>query len=678
MNPLLSEFSTPFQAPPFDKIKLEHFKPAFLEAIKRQQVEIKAIIESEVNPTFENTVEALEFSGTTLTQVSRIFFNLNSANTSDEMQAIAQEVAPILSRHNDDINLNPILFTRIKWVWEARDSVLLADDQYKLLDDLYKDFVRSGANLDENGKVILRGINEKLSVLTLKFGQNVLAETNAYQLVIDSETDLVGLPKSVISAAADLAKNKDLEGKWIFTLSNPSVMPFLQYCENRDLRFQIWDAYRKRGDNGNEFDNNSILTEIINLRIQKSQLLGYNSHADYVLEESMAKNPSAVYQLLNDLWKPAREKAEIEAKDIQTRINSSENSFELEPWDWSFYAEKIRNERYALDESELSEYFSLEDVTAGVFYVVKNLYGLQFKERNDIPVYHIEAKAFEVLDENSAHLGVLYMDFHPRNSKRGGAWMTSYRAQKSVDGIRKAPIISIVCNFSRPTGTQPALLTFDEVETFFHEFGHALHGLLSNVRYVSQAGTAVPRDFVELPSQIMENWAAEPEVLKNYAKHYQTKAVIPDELIQKLQKAGTFNQGFGTVEYLAASFLDMEFHAKTQPINEPINKIEHETMLKYGLPKFIIPRYRSTYFQHIFSGGYSAGYYSYIWSGVLDSDAFEAFKEKGLFDKELSNSFRKNILEKGGTQDPKELYVLFRGREPKVDALLKKRFKGEM
>lgn len=673
MNPLLSEFSTPFQTPPFDKIKLEHFKPAFEDAIKQQKKEIRLIVESDKNPTFENTIEALEFSGSILTQVSRIFFNLNSAHTNDEMQKIAQEIAPILSRHNDDINLNPVLFERIKSVWEQRDSILLAGDQYKLLDDLYKEFVRSGANLEENGKAALREINEKLSVLTLNFGQNVLAETNVYQLVIDSEKDLAGLPKSLISAAADLAKSKDLEGKWVFTLSNPSVMPFLQYSEKRDLRFQLWDAYRKRGDNGNEFDNNAILTEITNLRVKKAQLLGYKTHADYVLEESMAKNPASVYQLLNDLWKPALKKAEVEAADIQKMINQSENPFELQPWDWSFYAEKIRNERYALDESELSQYLSLEQVTDGVFFVVKNLYGLQFKERKDIPVYHSEVKAFEVLDEMGTHLGVLFMDFFPRNSKQGGAWMTSYRAQTLVDGIRIAPIISIVCNFSRPTDNQPALLTFDEVETFFHEFGHALHGLLSQVRYVSQAGTAVPRDFVELPSQIMENWAAEPEVLKNYAKHYQTKEPISEELIQKLQKSGTFNQGFGTVEYLAASFLDLEFHTRTEPMNLSIQQLENDSMQKLGLPKTIIPRYRPSYFQHIFSGGYSSGYYSYIWSGVLDSDAFSAFKEKGLFDKSLSDSFRKNILEKGGTQDPEELYIKFRGREPKVDALLKKR-----
>ncbi len=674
MNPLLQAFDTPFQVPPFDQIKLEHYKQAFDEAILDHQAEISAITNNPDAPTFSNTIEAMEFAGTTLTQVSRIFFNLNSANTSDEMQQIAQDVAPLLSRHNDDINLNPKLFARIKAVWEERDALNLDPDQYKLLDDMYKDFVRSGANLDDKKKEQLRSINEKLSVLTLKFGQNVLAETNAYQLVIENEADLAGLPESLKLSAAETAKKKGLEGKWIFTLQNPSVMPFLQYAENRELREQIWDAYRKRGDQGNEHDNNAIITEISNLRVQRARLLGYRTHADYVLEESMAKTPANVMGLLNDLWKPAVKKAKQEAADMQKMIKASKQKFSLEPWDWHFYAEQIRKQRYELDESELSEYFSLTNVREGIFYVVNQLYGLQFKARPDIPVYHPEVTAYEVLDKDGTHLGVLYMDFHPRASKRGGAWMTSYRSQKEVNGVRKAPVISIVCNFSRPVGDKPALLTFDEVETFFHEFGHALHGLLSNVRYASQAGTSVPRDFVELPSQIMENWAGEPEVMKVYAKHYKTGERIPDALIEKLKNSGTFNQGFATVEYLAASYLDMDFHMQTRPVEGSVTQREQAAMQRIGLPKEIIPRYRSTYFQHIFAGGYSSGYYSYIWSGVLDTDAFDAFKQKGnLFDPELAKSFRENVLQKGGTDDPMKLYASFRGREPKVDALLKKR-----
>jgi len=673
MNPLLIDYSTPFQVPPFNDIKLEHYKPAFDEGIKLQKAEVAAIADSKEAPTFENTILALEESGKVLDKVATVFFNLNSANTSQDMQEIAQEVAPQLSGHGDDISLNPLLFARVKSVWENKDELNLRGDQLKLLDDSYKSFVRGGANLSDADKETFRGINEKLSFLTLKFGQNVLSETNAFQLVIDNQKDLTGLPENLVIAAAETAKKKGLKGKWVFTLSNPSVMPFLKYAENRELREKIWDAYRKRGDNGNEFDNNGILTDITNLRIKRAQLLGYRTHADYVLEPSMAKNPGNVYALLNDLWKPAVKKAVAEAKDLQQVNDKSKGKFKVQPWDWRFYSEQIRKDRYALDESELSEYFSLNAVRDGIFYVVENLYGLTFKERKDIPVYHEEVTAYEVSNSDGSHLGVLLMDFHPRDSKRGGAWMTSYRSQSMKDGKRVAPVISIVCNFSRPASDKPALLTFDEVTTYFHEFGHALHGLLSNVEYESQSGTSVPRDFVELPSQIMENWATDPEVMKVYAKHYKTGKIIPQELLDKIEKAGTFDQGFATVEYLAASYLDMDYHTQTNPIEGNISKRETDAMKKIGLPDEIISRYRSTYFQHIFAGGYSSGYYSYIWSGVLDTDAFAAFKQKGLFDKGLADGFRKNVLEKGGTEDPMKLYVQFRGREPKVDALLKKR-----
>jgi len=673
MNPLLIDYSTPFQVPPFNDIKLEHYKPAFDEGIKLQKAEVAAIADSKEAPTFENTILALEESGKVLDKVATVFFNLNSANTSQDMQEIAQEVARQLSGHGDDISLNPLLFARVKSVWENKDELNLRGDQLKLLDDSYKSFVRGGANLSDADKETFRGINEKLSFLTLKFGQNVLSETNAFQLVIDNQKDLTGLPENLVIAAAETAKKKGLKGKWVFTLSNPSVMPFLKYAENRELREKIWDAYRKRGDNGNEFDNNGILTDITNLRIKRAQLLGYRTHADYVLEPSMAKNPGNVYALLNDLWKPAVKKAVAEAKDLQQVNDKSKGKFKVQPWDWRFYSEQIRKDRYALDESELSEYFSLNAVRDGIFYVVENLYGLTFKERKDIPVYHEEVTAYEVSNSDGSHLGVLLMDFHPRDSKRGGAWMTSYRSQSMKDGKRVAPVISIVCNFSRPASDKPALLTFDEVTTYFHEFGHALHGLLSNVEYESQSGTSVPRDFVELPSQIMENWATDPEVMKVYAKHYKTGKIIPQELLDKIEKAGTFDQGFATVEYLAASYLDMDYHTQTNPIEGNISKRETDAMKKIGLPDEIISRYRSTYFQHIFAGGYSSGYYSYIWSGVLDTDAFAAFKQKGLFDKGLADGFRKNVLEKGGTEDPMKLYVQFRGREPKVDALLKKR-----
>ncbi|RZJ99940.1 MAG: M3 family peptidase, partial [Flavobacterium sp.] len=508
------------------------------------------------------------------------------------------------------------------------------------------------------------------SITALKYGQNILAETNKYELVISDKKELSGLPQELINAAAEEAKAKGKDGKWVFTLSNSSVMPFLQYSSNRKLRQEIWNAYQMRANNNDEFDNKETAIKLANLRGEKARLLGYKSHSDYVLEESMAENPQNVNKLLNDLWKPALEIAKLEATDIQKMMDKDKIKDKVQPYDWRFYTEKIRKERFDLDEQELKPYFSLETVTKGVFQVTENLYGLKFKQLNDVPTYHPDATVWEVTEANGTHVGVLYMDFHPRASKRGGAWMTSYRNQKTVNGERIAPVISIVCNFTKPTADAPALLTFDEVSTYFHEFGHALHGLLSNVTYKSLAGTSVSRDFVELPSQIMENWASEPEVLKMYAKHYKTGETIPDALIQKLQKAGTFDQGFATVEYLAASLLDMDYHSQTTSITQDANTFEKNSMKKIGLIDAIIPRYRSTYFQHIFSGGYSSGYYSYIWSGVLDTDAFEAFKTTTLFNQEKAKLFRENILERGGTEDPMILYKRFRGAEPSVEPLL--------
>jgi peptidyl-dipeptidase Dcp len=509
--------------------------------------------------------------------------------------------------------------------------------------------------------------------LSLQFGQNLLAETNDFQLIIDREEDLAGLPIELKDAAADEAKSRGEEGRWIFTLQNPSVMPFLQYADNRELRKKIWEAYKNRGDRDNDRDNKDILVEIANLRLKRANLLGYKTHADYVLEETMSKNPANVLTLLDQLWAPALAKATEEKSEMQALLEEEDEDLELAPWDWRYYEEKLRKKKFDLDEQEIKPYFALDKVQEGVFMVVNKLWGITLQEIPDIPTYHPEAKAYEVKDADESHLGVLYMDFHPRPSKRGGAWMTSYRSQKTVDGERNAPVISIVGNFSRPTGNLPALLTFDEVTTFFHEFGHALHGLMSNVQYKSLAGTSVPRDFVELPSQIMENWATEPEVLKQYAFHYETGEVIPDGLIEKLQKSGTFGQGFGTTEYLAASLLDMDYHTQEQPITVSVADFENASMERIGLIDEIIPRYRSTYFQHIFSGGYSSGYYSYIWSGVLDTDAFQAFKETDLFDPEKAELFRKEILERGGTDDPMSMYVNFRGAEPKIDALLRKR-----
>lgn len=672
-NPLLAAYETPFNVPPFDKIKDEHFKPAYEEALKKHNLEIDTIVNNSEAPTFENTILALENAGSLLSNVATVFSNLNSANTNDSLQALAKELAPQLSAHSDEIKLNAKLFERVKSVYTNKDQFGLDAEDQKLLEETYKSFVRSGANLSDENKEKLKKINAEMSVLTTQFGQNLLAETNAYELVVEKEEDLAGLPEGLKSAAADVAKSKGKEGKWVFTLSNPSVMPFLQYADNRELRKDIWNAYQMRGNNGNDNDNKEILIKIANLRLEKAKLLGYESHAAYVLEEAMAANAANVNQLLSKLWVPAINKAKVEAADIQKEIDASQDTFKVAPYDWRYYAEKIRVKRFALNEEEIKPYFSLAAVREGAFETANKLFGLSFVALNNVPTYHEEVEVYEVKDKDGSHLGLLYADFFPRESKRGGAWMTSYRKQSTKDGKRVAPVISIVCNFTKPVGDQPALLTFDEASTLFHEFGHALHGLLSNVKYQSLSGTSVSRDFVELPSQIMENWASDAEVLKTYAKHYKTGEAIPDSLIEKMDKAGTFDQGFATTEYLAASLLDLNYHNIKTPITGDVNAFESAAMRKAGLIESIIPRYRSTYFQHIFSGGYSAGYYAYIWAEVLDSDAFAAFKENGLYDQATATSFRKNILEKGGTGNPAELYKLFRGKDPDPIHLMKKR-----
>ena len=672
-NPLLAAYETPFHVPPFDKIEVVHFRPAFKAALEQHNQEIDAIVNDTEEPTFKNTIVALENAGTLLGNVSRVFFNLNSAHTNDSIQAIAKDMAPVLSSHGDEISLNKKLFSRVKVVYDQRNALALDAEDTKLLEETYKGFVRAGANLSDNDKEKLKKINSELSVLTNQFGQNLLAESNAYELVVDKEEDLAGLPISLKKAAADVAKAKEKEGKWVFTLQNPSVMPFLQYADNRELRKRIWDAYQMRGNNGNDHDNKNNLRTIANLRLQKAKLLGYSSHAAYVLEESMAENPSNVYALLHKIWEPALEKAKLEAADIQKEIDAAGGNYQVAPYDWRYYQEKIRKAKYALNEEEIKPYFSLAAVRQGAFDTANKLYGLSFIALSNVPTYHEEVEVYEVKDRDGEHLGLLYADFFPRESKRGGAWMTSYRSQSTSEGERIAPVISIVCNFTKPLGDDPALLTFDEATTLFHEFGHALHGLLSNVKYRSLAGTAVSRDFVELPSQVMENWAADPEVLKTYAKHYKTGEAIPDSLIAKMEQAGTFDQGFATVEYVAASLLDLDYHATTKPIEGDVNAFEVAGMKKIGLIDAIIPRYRSTYFQHIFSGGYSAGYYAYIWAEVLDADAFAAFKEKDLFDQNTATSFRENILERGGTGNPADMYRQFRGKDPDPIHLMKKR-----
>ncbi len=672
-NPLLGKYDTPFEVPPFDKIKNEHFRPAFEEALKQHNLEIDSIINNQEEPSFKNTVVALEIAGTLLGNVSIIFNNLNSAHTNDSIQAIAKDMAPVLSAHRDEIRLNVQLFERVKAVYAQKEYLNLDVEDLKLLEETYKGFVRSGASLSDTDKERLKEINSELAVLTLQFGQNILAETNAFELVVEDENDLKGLPEALKIAAAETATGVGKEGKWVFTLQNSSIMPFLQYADNRELRKQIWEAYQLRGNNDNVNDNKEALLKIANLRLEKAKLLGYDSHAAYVLEESMAANPTNVYTLLNQLWSSALTKAKEEAADIQKEIELAKDTFQVAPYDWRYYAEKIRVKRFALNEEEIKPYFSLAAVREGAFSTANKLWGLTFVALNNVPVYHPEVEVYEVKDKDGSHLGLLYADFFPRESKRSGAWMTSYRSQYTKDGRRVAPVISIVCNFTKPVGDKPALLTFDEANTLFHEFGHALHGLLSQVKYRSLAGTSVSRDFVELPSQIMENWASDPEVLKSYAKHYQTGEAIPDSLIAKIESAGTFDQGFATTEYVAASLLDLNYHATTVPISGDVNTFEKVSMDKIGLIDAIIPRYRSTYFQHIFSGGYSAGYYAYIWAEVLDADAFAAFKEKGLYDQATAGSFRKNILEKGGTGNPAEMYKTFRGKDPDPVYLMKKR-----
>ena len=673
-NPFFSEYQTPFKVPPFDQINQDHYLPAFKEGIVQHDKEIGAIVSSKQDPDFENTILALDQSGELLTKVASVFYNQTSVNTNKEIQEIARDISPLVSQHKDNILLNAQLFERIKIINGQKDDLNLTSEQKKLLNNTYKEFVRGGANLSADAKENLREINKKLSLLSLKFGENVLAETNNFKLIIDNKDDLSGLPSSVVTMAAETAKNSDNEGKWVFTIQKPSMIPFLQYADNRDLREKIFTAYIEKGNHDDELDNKEMVSKMVSLRVEKANILGYKTHADFILEENMAKKPENVYALLNKVMSAALPVAKIEAASLQKMINKDGGDSKLNPWDWWYYAEKLRKAKYDLDEAELRPYFELENVRKGLFIVVNKLFGLQFVELNDIPLPHPDAKAFEVKEADGSHVGVLYMDFYPRESKRGGAWMSNYREQYVKDGEKVYPVITTVFNFTKPAGDEPSLLSFEEVSTMYHEFGHALHGLLSNCTYEGVSGTNVARDFVELPSQIMENWASAPENIKLYAKHYKTGETIPDELIEKLVNSSHFNQGFVTVEYLSASFLDMDWHTVTKPQDFDVNAFEKNAMDNIGLISEIVVRYRSPYFSHIFAGGYSSGYYGYIWAEVLDADAFEAFKETGdIFDKNTANAFRKNILEKGGTEDPMELYVKFRGSEPGIEPLLKRR-----
>ncbi|HOW40650.1 MAG TPA: M3 family metallopeptidase [Bacteroidales bacterium] len=672
-NPFLNEkYGTPFEVPPFEKIKAEYYMPAYLKGIEEQKKEIRDIITNKQEPDFENTIRALEYSGELLTKVSRVFGALNSANTNDTLQKINKELSPILSRHRDDISLNDTLFMRIKAVYENREKYNLTEEEKKVLDDTYKSFIRNGAALSAEDKDKLRRINEELSLLSVQFGQNLLAETNDFKLVIDNKEDLSGLPEGLVATAAQTAKNMKMDGKWVFTIQYPIMEPFLKYSDRRELRQKLFTGYFMKGDNDNKYDNKTIIARIANLRVERSKLLGYKSYADFVLERNMAKTPERVKEFLGQVWAAATPVAKAEAAEQQELIKKEGGKFKLEPWDWWFYTEKIKKAKYDLDDELTRPYFMIDNVISGMFYVANQLYGLEFSTRNDIPKYHPDVKTYEV-KRNGQHVGILMIDNYPRASKRNGAWCGAYRGQsRDRDGKMITPLVTMVTNSTPPNGDKPSLLTADEASTLFHEFGHALHQLLSNSTYPGVSGTSVPRDFVELPSQIMEHWVLEPEVLKVYAKHYQTGEVIPAELVEKLDKASKFNTGFATVEYLAASLLDMEYHSLTEPVaNLDIRSFEKTAMDKYGLIPEIKPRYRSTYFNHIWASGYAAGYYAYMWSEILDADAFQAFKETGnIFNKDVAARFEKEILSKGGTRDPLQMYIAFRGKEPGIDALL--------
>ena len=670
-NPFYKEWETPFQSPPFTEIKSENFLPAYEEGIRLQNLEFDAIVNNPDKPTFENTITQIEKSGQLLTKVNKVFSSLNGTDTDDEMQKIAEKSTSMLSKHIDDFYLNEKLFKRIKTLYDERETLNLTTEQNRVLENYYIDFVRGGANLNEEGKEQLRKINDELSQLVLKFGDNVRKENNKFELILDNEKDLAGLPGASIQAATEKAEAKGYNGKWLFTIDKPTLIPFLQFSGIRDLREKMYKAYMNRGNNNDELDNKKIFSRIVVLRVEKAKLLGFKTYSDFVLQKKMAKMPDNVYSFLNDIWQPTVEKAKSEVVEMQKIIDAEGGNFNLEPWDWWYYAEKVKKEKYALDEEMLRPYFQLENVIDGVFAVATKLWGLQFVERNDIQVYNPEVKVFEVKEADGKHIGILYTDYFPRAGKTNGAWCGDFRGQSNMNGNYITPLVTNVGNFSKPTSDKPALISLDEVRTLFHEFGHALHVLLQNVTYPSAA--AVPSDFVELPSQIMENWAMQPEVLKMYAKHYETGEIIPQELIDKIDNSRYFNQGFETLEYIAASLLDMDWHVITDTAEKDVTQFEKESITKMGLIPQIWPRYLTTNFIHIATWGYESGYYSYLWAAVLDADAFEAFMESSLFDNATAESFRKNILSKGGSEDPMELYTKFRGRKPTVDALLKNR-----
>lgn len=672
-NPLLSDFTTPYQTPPFDQIKKSDYKPAMIEAMAQQKAEIEAIINNPEEATFENTIVSFDRSGKRLNSITAIFSNLYSADTDDEMQVLAEELMPMLSAHSDEISMNPKLFERIKSLYDKKDQLGLDPLALLTLERYYNDLVRDGANLSPEDKDKLKKINSELSTLTLKFGDNLLKETNNFKLVLEDEKDLAGLPENVIAAAAAEAKNAGMEGKWVFTLNKPSWIPFLTYSTRPDLRAKLYAGYYMRADNNNENDNKALVNQIINLRQQRAQLLGFDTYSNYVIDENMAKTSQNVMDFLGRVWTPALKVANQELADMQKIADKEQPGYKLTAADWWYYAEKLRKEKYDLDESEIQPYLAMTNVRDGMFHVANKLYGVTMHKRTDIPVYHADVETFEMKDADGTSLGIFYLDPYTRPSKSNGAWCTGFRSYDKENGQETMPLVSVVCNFPKPVGENPSLLSWDDAETMFHEFGHALHGFFTRGDYHRIAGT-VPNDMVELPSQIMENWAAEPEVLKVYAKNYKTGEPMPDALIAKLQNSRHFNQGFATVENIAACLLDMSLYNQKEPMTTDVDTFEQGVMEQYGLIKEILPRYRTTYFSHIIDGGYSAGYYVYLWAAVLDSDAFKAFKESGdIYNPELAAKFRKYVLSEGGFGDPMGQYISFRGGAPSEAPLLEKR-----
>ena len=678
-NPFYKNYKTQFEIPPFSEIEERHFMPAYFKGMEEHNNEIEQIIQNTEKPSFENVIIAMERSGELLDKVNAVFFNLSGSATNKKLQEIEKEISPKLSQHYDSISLNPYIFKKVSLLWEDVDNLNLSKEERKILEETYKRFIRSGALLEGLDKDRYADINQEISKLSVQFSQNLLAETNNFEIIL-SRDDLKGLPEDIVNLAKEEADNKfkktsdkKYANKYIFTSHRSSMYPFLTYSERRDLREKLYTGYIMRGDNDNEYDNKNITSKIASLRVEKANILGFETHAHYVLDNTMAKTPEAVYELLNQLWEPALSRAKNELQELQKFVNEEGQNFKIASWDWWYYSEKVRKDKYNIDEEELKNFFTLDNTIDGIFKTANKLFGLTFEEKFDIELYHPDARIWQVKDKNGSHLGLYIGDYYTRSSKRGGAWMSTFKDQSNFDG-RERPIVINVCNFPPPSKDKPSLLSFEHVTTLFHEFGHGLHGLLTNTHYRSLSGTSVSRDFVEFPSQVLEHWASEPELLKSYAKHYKTGEVISDELIDKMKNASKFNQGFANTEYLAATYLDMDWHSLVSTDIQDTNDFERKSLEKIGLIDEIVSRYRTTYFQHIFTSSYSAGYYSYIWAAVLDSDAFAAFKESGdIYNQDLANKYREYILEKGGTENPMELYQKFRGSNPNIGPLLEDR-----